>query len=47
MAMEALDNEASVLRHLGGDEGRRLADDADGQVSVLRDFARTNAQRLN
>ena len=47
MAMEALDNESSVLRRLGGDEGRRFADEADGQSRVLRDFARTNAQRLN
>lgn len=47
MAVQALDNEAEVLRRLGGAEGRRFADEADGQLRVLRDFARTNAVRLN
>ena len=47
MAMEALDNESSVLRRLGGAEGQRFADEADSQSRVLREFARTNAIRLN
>ena len=47
MAMEALENESSVLRRLGGAEGERFADEADSQTRVLRKFARTNAIQLN
>ena len=47
MAVAALDNEADVLRTLGGEEGRRYADDAELQARRLREFAQGHAQRMN
>ena len=47
MAVQALDNEADVLRAAGGDEGSRFADDAEQQARLLREFARQHAPRVN
>src|SRR4051794_35524219 len=46
MGVQALDNEAEVLRALGDPGGDELADDAEGQKVLLRMFARRHAQRI-
>lgn len=45
MAMEALDNEAEVLRAVNGADAGRFADDAARQSQLLRDFARAHIRR--
>jgi hypothetical protein len=47
MAIQALDNEADVLRAIGGEEGRPYADDAARQAKLLREFGRANASGVN
>ena len=47
MAVQALNNEADLLRRLGDDRGGQVADEADGQARVLREFAHKHALRLN
>ena len=44
MAVQALDNEADMLRVLGGADGERLADEAGAQARRLRDFAARHAR---
>jgi hypothetical protein len=47
MAIQALDNEADVLRALGGEEGAAFADDAERQGRQLREFARQHSRKLS
>lgn len=47
MAIQALDNEADVLRAVGGTEGARFAEDAERQAADLRAFARDHAPRVH
>lgn len=47
MAVQALDNEADVLRAVGDEHGARYADDAERQARQLREFARDHAPRVN
>lgn len=43
MAIEALHNEAEVLRAIASGGDGHLADEADQQAQILRDFARRHA----
>lgn len=45
MAIEALHNEAAVLRVTAGGGGSHFADEADQQAQLLRVFARRHAAR--
>jgi hypothetical protein len=47
MAIQALDNEADVLRAIGGERGAQFADDAERQARMLREFAHQHAPRVN
>jgi hypothetical protein len=47
MAVQALDNEAAVLRVLDDADGRRFADEAEAQAALLREFAHHHAPRVN
>ncbi|HUR48311.1 MAG TPA: hypothetical protein VMY88_02115 [Acidimicrobiales bacterium] len=47
MAVQALDNEADVLRVVGGSDAAGFADAAEEQAKLLRDFARRHAPRVN
>ena len=47
MAIQALDNEADVLRALGGEKGASFANEAESQAHLLREFARTHAPSVN
>ena len=46
MAIEALDSEAEVLRVVGDGQSAGLADDAEKQAAILREFARRHAGRV-
>lgn len=46
MAIQALDNEADVLRALGGDGAAAFADDAQRQTRQLREFARQHTMHV-
>lgn len=47
MAIEALDNEAQVLGLLARSSNHRFAEDAASQATLLRDFARRHAARVD
>lgn len=47
MAIEALDNEAQVLGLLARSSDHRFAEDAASQATLLRDFARRHAARVD
>ncbi len=46
MAIQALDNEADVLRAVGGADAVGFADAAEKQARLLREFGRRHAPRV-